>query len=168
MKQLRSLYVWTYSSFSHYWKPEIPWSYRYLNEDRCSENTFLGHIVLMRLLVYRFFKFKILGMQEKDYEAVKLVRGLEKRYRLKYMKIVIPGQDRSILVNSSARKNCKFASCLYSCYKRQNFTKLQFEKHTLTCRGDSFQQWTITLVVIHYLFTLGSGYHENKLLSQRC
>jgi len=65
----------------------------------------------MRSLVHGFCKFKILEMQN-NYDALKLVGGLGKRYRLEYMKIAIPGQDRNILLKTSARKNCKFASCL--------------------------------------------------------
>lgn len=48
----------------------------------------------MRPLAYGFFKFKILETQRKDYDAIKLLRGLGKRYRLKYIKIVVLGKTQ--------------------------------------------------------------------------
>lgn len=38
--------------------------------------------------MYRFFKFKILESQRKNHDAIKL----GKRYRSKYIKIVVPGK----------------------------------------------------------------------------
>lgn len=85
---------WRTSFFPHCWKSQIPWSCSYWKEGRYSENIFLGHILLMRPLAYGFFKFKILETQRKDYDAIKLLRGLGKRYRLKYIKIVVLGKTQ--------------------------------------------------------------------------
>lgn len=38
----------------------------------------------MRPLLYELFKFKVLEVQKKD-DAIKLVGGLGKRHRIKYM-----------------------------------------------------------------------------------